>query len=184
MAVWEAVQNEDWVLAYPYYSGGGTNTWIRRLWRITRFDQYPGKGGGTGTGIGRAIGAALANRGRLCLDFQPDGDLLYSTSALWTAASCRVPLLVMILNNHSYYNDEEHQKAIAEARGRPVENKGVGIRLENPEVDYTSLARAHGIAASGPFKTIRELRPALRRAVKAVGTEKRPYLLEVQTQPR
>ncbi|MGH7930526.1 MAG: thiamine pyrophosphate-dependent enzyme [Candidatus Binatia bacterium] len=36
-----------------------------------------------------------------------------TSNALWTAAKYEIPLLVVVLNNHSYYNDEEHQERMA-----------------------------------------------------------------------
>ena len=127
--VWEAVRGYDWVL-----TDNGLNGWARRLWDITHPYQYHDSRGGLGNGLGRSLGVTLANRGkgRLCVDFQADGDLLYTATGLWTAAHHRIPLLVVMYNNRSYYNDEVHQAEIARHRGRPVENRVVGIRIENP----------------------------------------------------
>ena len=43
----------------------------------------------------RPSGAALANRkhGRLSVDIQGDGDLMYAPGVLWTAAHHQIPLL-------------------------------------------------------------------------------------------
>ena len=136
---WELVREKDWVLAFPGYSSRGINSWLRRIWSITKYHQYPGRGEGTGTGTGQAIGVALANRGRLCIDFQPDGDLLYSSSSLWTAAHSKIPLLVVMLNNRSYHNDEEHNRFISEERGRSNESSRIGSVWRIPTLTLPSL---------------------------------------------
>src|SRR5439155_1432946 len=81
-----------------------------------------------------ALGVALAHRGsgKLCVNLQSDGDLLYVVSGLYTAAHHRLPLLTVMFNNRTYGNDEEHQEVVAKTRGRPVENKVVGIRIDDP----------------------------------------------------
>ena len=79
-----------------------------------------------------------------------DGDFLMTSNALWTAAKYQIPLLVVVLNNRSYYNDEEHQERMARARQRPVENKGIGIRIEDPAPDLGAIARALHVDAFGP----------------------------------
>src|SRR5262249_4131039 len=52
---------------------------------------------GTGTGMGVALGAALAFRGtgKVCVSIQNDGDLLYTPGSLWTAAHHDIPMLVV-----------------------------------------------------------------------------------------
>ncbi len=184
LTVWNSVSSFDWVLAYPGYTASGINAWIRRIWTITRYYQYPGRGGGTGTGIGRAIGAALANKGKLCIDFQPDGDLLYTPSSLWTASRYRIPLLIFVLNNHSYFNDEEHQRAIALDRKRPVENKTIGIRIEDPNVLFTDLASSFGLPSSGVIENEDDLKQAINRGIKIVLNERKPFLVDIHIQSR
>ncbi len=174
--------NSDWVLVNRNLRG-----WTRRLWDWTTRIPYVGAhmGGGVGYGIGHSVGAALAlGKTRLCIDVQPDGDLLYTPSALWTAAHHRIPLLVVMYNNRSYYNDEEHQILIAKARGRQVENAYIGQRMDNPPVDFAGMARSFGIEAWGPIQHPTDLRHALERAVRYVTRERRAALIDVITQPR
>jgi acetolactate synthase I/II/III large subunit len=181
--LWEIVKDEDWVLVNRTLRG-----WTRRLWDWTDPSQYVGAlmGGGVGYGVGHAIGAALAHRGtgKLCIDLQPDGDFLYTPSALWTAAHHRIPLLIVMFNNRSYFNDEDHQVLMAKARGRPVENAHIGLRIDDPPVDFAGLARSFGIHAEGPIEDPAELRPALQRAVRHVKQGKQPALVDVVTQSR
>ncbi len=181
MELWEVVKDEDWVLVNRALNG-----WTRRLWPWDRHDRYVGvsHGGSVGYGVGHAIGAALGQSGRFAINIQPDGDLLYTPSGLWTAAHHRVPMLIVMFNNRSYYNDEEHQAAMARHRGRPVERKGIGIHIQDPPVDFAGLARSFGLYAEGPVEEPRELRPTLERAARHVREERRPALVDVVTQPR
>ena len=180
--LWEVVKDEDWVLV-----NRGLRGWTRWLWEWRSGAPYVGAhmGGGVGYGIGHSVGAALAlGRTRLCIDIQPDGDLLYTPSALWTAAHHHIPLLIVMFNNRSYYNDEEHQILMARARGRPVENAHIGQAMADPPVDFAGMARSFGIEAWGPVEEPGDLKPALERAVRYVTRERKPALVDVVMQPR
>jgi acetolactate synthase I/II/III large subunit len=181
--VWEVIKDRDWRLV-----NGTLNGWARRLWEWTEPRQYLGGSGGAGVGyaIGASLGAALADKGsgRLCIDLQSDGDLLACSSALWTAAHHQIPLLMVMHNNRSLYNSEEHAEEVARLRGRPVANKGIGTRLDEPPVDFATVARGFGIYAEGPVEDARALRPALERALKVVVEEGRAALVDVVAQPR
>ena len=177
--VWEVIQAHDWVL------GSDVRGWSRRLWDITQSHQFMASRGAAGLGriLGHSLGLALANRdtGRLCVSFQPDGDLLFTPSALWTAAHHRIPLLVVMYNNRTYYNDEQHQTDMAISRGRPVENRVVGIRMDDPAVDFAAMARSFGVHGEGPIENPGDLKPALERALRVVVEEGRCALVDVVT---
>ena len=179
----DVIKDERWVLVNRTLRG-----WARRLWDWTDSSQYVGAlmGGGVGYGVGHSLGAALAYKGTgtLCIDIQPDGDLLYTPSALWTLAHHRVPLLIVMFNNRSYYNDEDHQILMAKDRGRAVENAGIGLQIVDPAVDFAGLARALGIHGVGPIDDPADLRPALEGAVRYVRREQRAALVDVITESR
>src|SRR5207248_849209 len=82
-------------------------------WEFTRPHAHLGHDGGAGVGSGPgiAVGAALAARGsgRTVVAVIGDGELLAAPTALWTAAHHAIPILFVIANNQSYFNDEEHQ---------------------------------------------------------------------------
>jgi acetolactate synthase-1/2/3 large subunit len=100
-----------------------------------------------------AVGAALALRDTgsdlLPLAVLGDGDFLMNASALWTGIKAGVPLLVAVLNNRSFYNDEVHQETVAVERGRPPENRHIGIAMTGPEIDISSIARGFGAWSPG-----------------------------------
>jgi thiamine pyrophosphate-dependent acetolactate synthase large subunit-like protein len=177
--VWEAIKDEDWVLA-----NGTARGWAKRVWEWQPERFCGGSGGaGLGYGLGASLGVALALRdsGKVCVNLQPDGDFLYVTSALYTAAHHQIPLLTVMCNNRSYYNDEEHQEVMAKARGRAVENKVVGIRIEDPAPDFAKIAQGFGVYAEGPIEAPNELGPALKRALKVVKEDRLPALVDVVT---
>jgi thiamine pyrophosphate-dependent acetolactate synthase large subunit-like protein len=91
--VWEVIKNEDWVL-----TAGTLEDWTHKLWDFDKHYRHPGKSMGTATQIGISIGVALAHRdkGRLVVDMQPDGDLMYDAGALWVAAKHKIPMLVVM----------------------------------------------------------------------------------------
>jgi thiamine pyrophosphate-dependent acetolactate synthase large subunit-like protein len=79
-----------------------------------------------------------------------------------------VPLLVVIANNRSFFNDELHQERVARQRGRPVENRWIGQAIRDPDIDLATMARGQGCAGIGPVEEPKRLVAALREAVAAV----------------
>jgi acetolactate synthase I/II/III large subunit len=144
-----------------------------------------GRGGGVGYGLPSSIGAALGHKGtgRLSVSIIGDGDFMMTSNALWTAAKYEIPLLVVVLNNRSYYNDEEHQERMARWRQRPIENKGIGIRIEDPAPDIAAIARALSVEGFGPVTEPDQLGTALDKAIEIVEGGK-PAVVDVITQPR
>ncbi len=114
--------------------------------------DYIGRDGGEGlaSGPGLAVGAALALKGtgRLPVAVIGDGDFMMGASALWTAANQGLPLLVVVAANGVYGNDVVHQRRVAEARGRPLENIWVGQRLDGPRLAIAELASSIGALAA------------------------------------
>jgi thiamine pyrophosphate-dependent acetolactate synthase large subunit-like protein len=126
-------------------------------------------GAGLGSGPGMAVGAALALAGtggeRLAVAVLGDGDFLMGCQALWTAAHRRLPLLVVVADNRSFFNDEVHQERIAVARGRAAENRSVAIAIDDPDPDLAALARSFGLRGHGPVSDAAGLEESLSTAV-------------------
>jgi thiamine pyrophosphate-dependent acetolactate synthase large subunit-like protein len=127
-------------------------------------------GGGVGAGPGITVGAALAlkDEGRLAIGLLGDGDFLMGVTAVWTAVHYRIPCLMVVCNNRSYFNDELHQEKVAVARGRPPENRWIGQRIDEPDIDIAAMGRAQGAVAIGPVKRPDEVQAALEEGVKVV----------------
>jgi thiamine pyrophosphate-dependent acetolactate synthase large subunit-like protein len=134
--------------------------------------DYLGGDGGAGVGAGPGItvgaGLALKGSGRIPIGLIGDGDYLMGLTALWTAAHYRIPCLFIVCNNRSFYNDEAHQERVARQRGRPVENKWIGQRINEPDIDLAALAVAQGAKGIGPVVEPEQLRNAVTQAVRAV----------------
>ncbi|HEX2727627.1 MAG TPA: thiamine pyrophosphate-dependent enzyme [Beijerinckiaceae bacterium] len=164
----------------------GPFSWAGHLWPIEHPLDYLGidGGAGLGSGPGIAVGAALALRdsGRIALSIFGDGDFMMGCQAIWTAAHYRVPLIVIVSNNQSFFNDELHQERMAKQRGRLVENKWIGQRIADPDIDIAMLARAQGAVGLGPVTSHDELRVALDEAV-ARYRDGRVVVVDVRVQP-
>ncbi len=147
-------------------------SWGEQLWDFRHPLDFLGAdgGGGIGSGPGMAVGAALALRdsGRLPVAVLGDGDFLMGVTALWTAVRNSIPLLVVIANNRSFFNDELHQERVARDRGRPVENRWIGQSIRDPDIDLATLARGQGCVGIGPVEDPKTLVAAMTEAVAAV----------------
>ena len=180
--LWSALEGRS-----PVLSNGTLNGWARRLWDWREPGTHLGGngGGGIGYGVGATVGAGIAHRstGRIVVNLQPDGDLLYAPSALWTLTNQRLPVLTVVWNNGGYRNSEEHAERVARQRSRPIEHAGIGNRIDDPAVDFAGLARAYGMPAEGPITHPDELRGAFARALAAVDRGE-PALVEVRAAAR
>ena len=131
-------------------------SWHGEFWPFRHPLDYVGSdgGGGVGGGPGISVGAALALKGsgRLPIAVCGDGDFMMGNTAVWTAAHYRIPILFVVANNRSFYNDEVHQERVAVARNRPVDNKWIGQRIADPDIDMATVARGQGAKGFGPCR--------------------------------
>jgi acetolactate synthase I/II/III large subunit len=180
-AVWNVVKEHDWVL-----TAGTAAEWALRLWDFDAPHRHPGKQLGTATQIGISLGVALAHKGtgRLVVDLQPDGDLMFDVGALWVASRYQLPLLVVMFNNRAYYNDWEHQANLAAQRGTPVERAHIGMAISDPAPDFATVARGFGWYAEGPVTDPAAVEEAVRRAAAHVRATGGPALVDVVCQPK
>jgi thiamine pyrophosphate-dependent acetolactate synthase large subunit-like protein len=146
-------------------------------------------GGGVGSAPGIAVGAALALRDlnaagarRLPVAVIGDGEYVMGLMALWTAARYRLPLLVVVADNRAFYNDVEHQERMAVARNRPVENRWIGMQMDDPPLDLAGLARDQGLEGVGPVADVGDLPAALAQGFAAVEAGK-AFVIDVVVVP-
>jgi acetolactate synthase-1/2/3 large subunit len=179
--VWDVIAGHDWVL-----TAGTASDWALRTWDFDRAYRHPGKSVGTATQISISLGVGLAHKGtgRLVVDLQPDGDLMFDVGALWVASYYQIPLLVVMFNNRAYYNDWEHQERLARQRGTPVENAYLGMEIDNPAPDFAAIARGFGWHGEGPIADPDAVGAAVRRAADIVLEQGRPALVDVVCQPK
>jgi len=182
--VWAQVKDQNWSLvsATTFVS-----RWPQRLWDFDKQYQYLGNAGGYGVGYGApaAVGAALANRkyGRLTVNIQNDGDLMYAPGVLWTAAHHGIPMLNIMHNNRAYHQEVMQVQIMADRHSRGIANCGTGTTITAPNIDFAKLAQSMGMFGEGPISDPKELGPAIRRALDVV-KHGEPALLDVVTQPR
>jgi acetolactate synthase-1/2/3 large subunit len=174
--VWEVIQDTDWVL-----TAGTASEWAKRTWDFDQPYRHPGRQLGTATQIGISLGVALAHKGtgRLVVDLQPDGDLMFDVGALWVASYYKIPMLVVMFNNRAYYNDWEHQERLARQRGTPVERAYIGMEIDNPAPDFAAVARSFGWEAEGPISDPSQVRAAVQRMADYVQATGMPALVDV-----
>jgi thiamine pyrophosphate-dependent acetolactate synthase large subunit-like protein len=147
-------------------------SWNGASWRFEHPLDYLGSdgGGGVGGGPGISVGAALALKGsrRLVVAVCGDGDFMMGVTAVWTAAHYHIPLLIVVANNRSFFNDELHQERVARMRNRPVENRWVGQRISEPDIDIAGIARAQGAQGFGPVTANSDLDATFKQAIAVV----------------
>jgi thiamine pyrophosphate-dependent acetolactate synthase large subunit-like protein len=148
--------------------------WGGEAWPLAHPLDYLGYDGGAGigSGPGMTVGAALALRDdgstRLPVAVLGDGDFMMGATAIWTAARYGVPLLIIVANNQSFFNDEIHQEKVARMRDRPVENRWIGQRIAGPDLDIAAIARAQGAIGHGPVSDAAHLAELLPQAMAEV----------------
>ncbi len=180
MELYGQIKGKDWSLV-------SNNPWPQRLWNFDKHYQYIGGAGGAGVGYGSpaAVGAAVANKkyGRLSVNIQNDGDLMYAPGVLWTEAHHKIPLLTVMHNNRAYHQEVMHLQRMANRHQRDITTAEVGTTLKNPNIDYGALARSMGVHGEGPITDPKDLGPAIARAMEIVAKGE-PALVDVVTQPR
>ena len=178
--LWAQIKDKDWSLV----SGGG---WPLRLWNFDKHSQYIGGSGGAGVGYGApaSVGAALANKkhGRLSVNIQNDGDLMYAPGVMWTAAHHQIPLLSVMHNNRAYHQEVMHIQRMANRHQRGITHAGIGTTITDPNVDFAAVVRGMGVHGEGPISDPKDLGPAIKRALDVVSRGE-PALVDVVTQPR
>ena len=185
MELWQQIRGRDWsLLSDPIFQ----SYWPQRLWTFDKHHQYIGGSGGYGVGYGApaAVGAALANRehGRLSVNIQADGDLMYAPGVLWTAAHHRIPLLSIMHNNRAYHQETMHLQRMALRRRRGVDgNANTGTTIDRPAIDFAQLAKSMGVWSAGPISDPAQLAPAIQQAIRVVDSGE-PALIDVVCQPR
>ena len=181
--LWAQIKNKDWSLVSR---SDGMSDWAWKLWNFEKYYHHIGQSGSVGIGYSNpaSVGAALANRkyGRLSINLQNDGDLMFLPGTLWTAAHHKIPMLTVMHNNRAYNQEVMVVGRMAAERNRDVSRCQIGNSIDNPNIDYAQLARSMGWYAEGPIDNPRELGPAIRRALEVVERGE-PALLDTITQP-
>jgi acetolactate synthase-1/2/3 large subunit len=179
--LWSAVRDVPHLLCLR-----NTRSWPEGVWELPGAGSYLGHsgGGGVGYGPGAFVGGALAarDRGLLGVGIIGDGDLLMAAGALWTAVHYRIPGLLVVNDNGSFYNDEPHQAAVARERGRPEANSWIGMRIADPAVDIDALAASYGCWTAGTVTEPADLAGAFAKGL-AAAQDGHLAVVHVRTEP-
>ena len=183
LELWAQIKDRDWSLVSR---SDAMNGWAQRFWKFEKYYHHIGQSGSVAIGYSApaSVGAALANKkyGRLSINLQTDGDLMYLPGVLWTAAHHRIPMLTIMHNNRAYNTEVMQVQRIAGLHHRDIGRCRIGTAIEDPNIDYAKLAQSMGWYAEGPITDPKDLGPAIRRALAAVDRGE-PALLDAVTQP-
>ena len=167
--LWAQIKDEDWSLVSNVAL---MSRWPVRLWAFENYYHFIGGAGGYGIGYGApaAVGAALANRkhGRISVNIQCDGDLMYGPGVLWTAAHHRIPLLTIMHNNRGYHQELMQVQIMANRHSRGIDRATIGTTISDPPINYAKLAQSMGVYGDGPISDPKDLGPAIARAIQVV----------------
>ncbi|MGC0421784.1 benzoylformate decarboxylase [Embleya sp. AB8] len=131
--------------------------------------------GGLGWALPAAVGAAMADPAQRTLCLIGDGSLMYSVQALWTAARHRVPVTVVVLDNHEY----GAMKQFTTLYGIDTFPPTIQSALDLPALDIGAVATGLGVTA-GRADDPSHLADTLKAALTAPG----PTLVDVHVQAR
>ncbi|MFD9407871.1 3D-(3,5/4)-trihydroxycyclohexane-1,2-dione acylhydrolase (decyclizing) [Streptomyces sp. NPDC059989] len=154
---------------------------LHKLWRARSADQYHLEYGYSCMGyeIPAAIGVALAAPGRPVWALVGDGTYLMNPTEIVTAVQERIPIRVLILDNHGYASIGGLSGAVG------AEGFGTAYRFRAADASYTGDPLPVDLAANAASlgmvviraRTVRDLREALAVARSAT----RPTCVYVQT---
>ena len=164
-----ALLPENVVVAEEAISSGGnlipaTATAEPHDWMFTT-------GGAIGQGLPNATGAAIACPDRKVLCLQADGAGMYTVQALWTQARESLDVTTVVFANRRYrILGIEYQRVGAGAPGARARSM---MDIDNPEIDWISLAKGMGVPACRVTTT-----EELNRQLAAYLAEPGPNLIE------
>ncbi len=160
------VSIEGGTCGYPFFTASAT---------AAPHTVLTNTGGAIGQGLPVALGAAIAAPERPVIAIQSDGSGLYTLQALWTMARESADIVVLIAANRAYnvLRTELSRHADAEAAAGPQATRLTS--LDDPAMDWVSLARGFGVPARNAATT-GELRDAFASALRARG----PHLIQME----
>ncbi|HVY18391.1 MAG TPA: thiamine pyrophosphate-binding protein [Rhodopila sp.] len=171
MATIGRVLPDDAVVVDETISSG---TGLRRFLKSDDAQSFfGGRGGGIGWGLPGAIGVKLALPDRPVVALIGDGSMMYTIQGLWTAAREKLRMVFIVINNYSYRILKQRTNNM---KGLAQQNDlYVGMDLDNPRVDFVSVAKGFGLQAH-TAKTLSDVAELLEQALETDG----PTLIDVE----
>ena len=109
-------------------------------------DWRTGTGGSIGFAMPNAVGAALAAPDRRVVVLEGDGSGMYTPQALWTMAREGLNTTVVVFANRAYQILRGELDAVGAGAPGPRANRM--LLLDQPTLDWVSLARGMGVSAT------------------------------------
>lgn len=134
-------------------------------------DHLQVTGGAIGGGIPLATGASIACPDRKVLNLQADGSGMYTCQALWTIAREKSDVCTVIFSNRRYAILQGELKNVG--AGEPGLNAQRMLNLDDPFIDWCSLAKGMGVEAARA-ETAEQFNDLLKSAMSRKG----PFLIE------
>jgi len=128
-------------------------------------------GGSIGIGIPLALGAAIACPERKVIALQADGSGMYTVQGLWSQVRENCNIVTVILANRRY--EILHGELANVGAGPAGVNAAAMLNLDNPEINWTDLAKSLGMPAVR-VDCAQLLAKELKKAMAHSG----PYLIE------
>ena len=170
-AIGRSLPAEAVVIDETISSGAG----LRRFLKSDDPQSFFGmRGGGIGWGLPAAVGAKLALPDRPVVALIGDGSALYTVQGLWTAAHEKLGGLVFVIINNSSYRILKQRTNAMKALAAQTD-RYVGMDLDNPRIDFVSVARGLGVTAHRATK-LAEVLDLLKAGMHADG----PMLIDVE----
>jgi acetolactate synthase-1/2/3 large subunit len=120
---------------------GQNQMWAAQFYKFTKARTFISSGGlGTmGYGLGASIGAALGRPGERVVNIAGDGSFKMNSTELATISRYRIPIIQLVLNNHSLGMVRQWQDLFFNRR---YSHSSLG-----QDVDFVKLAEAYNIKA-------------------------------------
>jgi thiamine pyrophosphate-dependent acetolactate synthase large subunit-like protein len=168
--LWDLQHTVDVADTIITHDAGSPRDQLSPFWTTTGPLTYLGWGKTTqlGYGLGLAMGAKLVHPDKLCINVWGDAAIGFTGMDFETAVRERIPILSVLLNNHSMAI-ELSRMPVSTERYRSTDISG----------DYAALARAlggHGERITSPDEIV----PAIKRGIAATEAGQ-PALLEFMT---
>ena len=139
-------------------------------------DVLAGTGGSIGLCLPCATGAAIACPDRKVIALTGDGSAMYTLQSLWTMARENLDVTVIVFANRGYQilRDELANVGVKSFG----QNAQAMFDIENPLLDWVSLAKGHGVPATR-VEDVESLAKALSAGLSGGG----PSLIEIMCPP-
>nr|WP_076792332.1 thiamine pyrophosphate-binding protein [Chlorobium sp. KB01] len=148
---------------------------------VTRYfpPKYPGsyfctRGGSLGVGFPGAIGAKLANPGRVVIGFSGDGGSMYTIQALSSARRHNIGVKFIVCNNSSYRLLQLNLKQYWKEIGSVEHEMPLPFDLSVPETRFDLMAKSMGVNA------VRVEKPdQIKEAISMMLADDEPFLIDL-----